>query len=326
MLVFLYGSDRYRLKQAKNDLVNRHKAKYSGGMDYFYFDLGEQADISQLQVALKSSSFFNEHKLIVCKNVFGKKTTAENMTAYIKDYSILQDIDITIAVLEGATEKELTTKNKELFKLLCSDKSIVKNIEPLPGALLLEWVLKEFEIRNCTIQSDVARKLVAMVGNDSWSLINEIHKLSTYRKGDITDKDVNLLVSSRTDSNIFYLTDALALKDNKRFIELLYYELKTGRDSYYILTMIIYQLRNLIAIKDLQNQKYPELEIAKKSQLHPFVVKKALKSPFRLEEAILFYNNLLSLDIGFKTGNINLENSLYGLIVQVETANINQGV
>ena len=115
--------------------------------------------------------------------------------------------------------------------------------------------------------------------------------------------------------NIFDLIDALGAKNRLQATELLYKELKTGRDPYYILTMAIYQFRNMLTIKDLRNRNYSEVEISKKAKLHPFVVKKALKNPFELEEALKTYGKLLAIDTSFKTGQSDLSNSLYGLVI-----------
>ena len=314
MLIFFYGSDTYRLKQAKDDIVQRYKAKYKSAVNLFYFDFSETTDVALCNDALRTSSFFDEHKLIICKGVFNKKQSAENLSEIIKDQGVVDDSNTTLLVVENLSEKSMALVNQDLLKKLSGKSNIVKIFEPLNGAELLNWVKKEFEAGGCSVCNDVAKRLIDTIGNDSWALINEINKLSAYKRGDITDKEINLLVSSKTDLNIFNLTDAMALKDRNRFIGLLYHELKTGRDPYYILTMSIYQFRNLIIVKDLQRQKYSESEIAKKGHLHPFVVKKTLKSPFRLEELIPIYNSLLGFDTGFKMGTTNLEDSLYQII------------
>ena len=67
--------------------------------------------------------------------------------------------------------------------------------------------------------------------------------------------------------------------------------------------------------KDIKNRGFSEAEISRKAKLHPFVVKKALKSSIDLGEAIKTYNTLLAVDTGFKTGQANLEDSLYNLLL-----------
>ena len=313
MVIFLYGSDAYRLKEAKDELVNRYKAKYSSGMNLFAVDLFEPDGMDMLENVLKSSSFFNEHKLLVCKNAFGKKTAGESLTRHIQDQDIAGTPDITLILAETLAGKELETKNKELFRLLSGGKSMVKEFEPLSGEKLSEWIRKEFTVRNCSIGTAAVRRLVNIVGNDSWAVMSEVEKLANYKKGEVTSADIQALVQSQADMNIFDLVDAIGAKDRRRALELLYRELKTGRDPYYILTMVIYQFRNLLTIKDLLRRDHPESGISQKAKLHPFVVKKALKSPFELEGAIEVYGKLLVIDSGFKMGELDLTDSLYGL-------------
>jgi len=317
MLVFFYGTDSYRLKRARDDLTSRYKAKYSSGVNLFSFDMTESDDTSVLESAIKSSSFFNEHKLIVCKNIFGKKSAAETLAKLTKDQNLATDSDITLAVIENLPEKELTSKNAPLFKILSAKESLVKILEPLGDLKLTEWVKKEFETRNCSISTGAVKKLTDIIGNDSWALMNEIDKLSANKNGGaVTEGDIKLLVAPKIDLNIFNLIDTVGSKNHLRALELLYRELKSGREAHYILTMITYQFRNLMIVKDLQKRGLSQGEISKKIGLHPFVAKKALSAGnlFTSEELIKTYGRLLAIDTSFKMGTTSLEDSLYGLI------------
>lgn len=314
MLIFLYGSDAYRLQQTKQTIVEGYRKKHSSGVNIFDFDLSDTSSLVGLFNAIKSSSFFNEHKLLVCRNPFNNRTAASTLFEYINKYNLQSASDLTLVIIGGLSEKDLTLKHKELFKLLSDKSGIIKNIEILDGTKLSEWLRNEFHLRKCSISNDALRFLTVTVGNEGWALINEVEKLCTYKDGgDITIADISLLTVPRINLNIFDFTDALGRQNRNKALELLYYELKTGRDPYYLLTMATHYFRNLILVKDLQKQKCSELEIAKKTKLHPFVIKKAVKSPFRFEEPIQIYGRLLSIDIGFKLGRLDLEDSLYDL-------------
>lgn len=315
MIIFLYGSDSYRLKQAKEDLISRYQAKYNSGVNLFSFDFSEVNDLNGVDDALRISSFFNEHKLIICRNLFSKKPTADKMAPYLKDHKISDYSDATLMVVENLSEKDLILKHKELFTLLSSKENTIKTVNSLEGVELVKWVENEFQIRGCSIKSDVLKKLIEIVGNNSWLLVNEVNKLTNYQNGgEVKTEHINLLVSQSAELNIFDLIDAVAQKNKPKAYSLLYQELKSSRDPYYILTMIIYQFRNLLTVKDLKKLGHFESEISHKSKLHPFVVKKALKSPFEIAGAVKIYGQLLALDTGFKTSKFNLEDSLYGLV------------
>ncbi len=317
MIVFIYGSDSYRLRQAREDIISRYKAKYSSGINLFSLDLSVAENTESLETSLKTSSFFNEHKLIVCRNVFGNKQSAEDFLKLIKENKAEKATDITLVVAENLGEKELTTKHKELFKLLSDKDNVVKVIEPLSEARLTEWVKNEFKIRNCSIKEPAIKNLTDATGSDSWALTNEIEKLSAFKNGEeVTASDIAEMTSNETELSIFDLVDAIGSQNKPKALELLYRELKSGREPYYILTMIVYQFRNLLMVEGLSSQGLAQTEIAKKAGLHPFVVKKAMScvSKFKPEDLKLKYKTLLDIDTNSKQGIVNLSDSLYKFV------------
>ena len=317
MIIFLYGSDSYHLKQTKEEFINRYRAKYKSGVNLFSFDFSDINDLNGLDDTFRTSSFFNEHKLIVCTNLFSKKSVSDKIASYLKTQKISDYTDATLVVVENLSEKDLTSKHKELFKLLSNKDNTVKIINPLEGAKLVEWAKNEFQARGCLIREEALKKLIETIGNNDWMLINEINKLANYQNGgEIRTEHVNLITHKLIGLNIFDLIDAIAQKNKPKAYSLLYQELKSSRDSYYILTMIIYQFRNLLIVRGLQDQGLPQTDIAKKAKLHPFVVKKALSSlsRFEPEELKTKYSQLLFADTSFKTGQNYLEDILYGLI------------
>src|SRR3989338_5415855 len=316
MLIFLYGQDSYRLKQAKDDIIRRYKAKYPDSFNFFSFDALDTPSIDILEDVLKSMSFFGEHKLVVLKNIFLKKLQAETVRKYIDQYNLTTANDVTLLVAENCLGKDLVIKYPELFQILANSSSLVKNIEPLSGTSLTEWVKQEFRTQNCVIDPSAINKLISIAGNDTWRLSNEIEKLSAYKNSDkILSTDIDTLTTRGLDMNIFNLVDAVAKKDRSNAVKLLYQEMKIGQDPYYILTMLIHQFRNILITKDLQDHGYSENEISRKAKLHPFVVKKSISNPFNSEEAAKIYNRLLSIDTGFKMGRLDLEDSLYSLVI-----------
>lgn len=312
MIIFLYGPDGYRLGREAEAIVKKYKEKHSSGVNYFSFDLSDHS-VGDVENVIKTVSFFNEVKLIAVKNIFNQKIAAKAVET-IKNFR-LQDLkEVVLLVKEYAQEKDLITKNRELFKILASG-SLARSFDVLDRKKLENWICVEFRARGCSIQPAIAKKLIESAGNDSSRLASEIDKLSNYKlRGEINSQDIDKLVSKDIEPNIFHLLDALALGNKTKSTEFLYTELKTGRDPYYILTMIIYQFRNLIIAKDLKARGYSESEISQKAKLHPFVAKKAARSHFNLNDSLKIYQFLLALDTGFKSGKINLEDSLYSLV------------
>ena len=321
MIIFLYGPDSYRLKQNSQIVLDNYRKKYPAGI-FFKFDLADTDEIAKAEDTVKGGSLFGEIKLLVLKNVFSNKAGSDRMGELIKTQNLLKEKNIVLLLVENQEGKELA-KNKTLFTLLAGKDNMVRNIEYLEGEKLTKWIKNEFALRKCFIELDAIKELIATVGNESRSLMNEIDKLCNFKvNGVIKREDVALLGFKKIDLNIFDFVDALAGKNKARAYEILFKEIKNGRDPYYLLTMIVYGFRNLLVVKDLSDRGIFLNDITKKARLHPFVAKKAYQSAgkFSLAELKNIYEHLLDLDINSKEGTVNLTDSLFSFILNKNAA------
>ncbi|HEY4474451.1 MAG TPA: DNA polymerase III subunit delta [Candidatus Paceibacterota bacterium] len=314
MIIFLYGPDGYRLKQNSDIVLDNYRKKHPGGV-FFKYDLSNTGEVIKFEDAVKSGSLFGEVKLIVVKNLFSNKNDSDRVVGLIKSQNLFKEKGTVVLLVENQDKKELV-KSKVLFNLLTGKEAMVRNFENLEGENLAKWIMGEFVLRKCSVGPEAMRELIAIAGNDSWVLANEIDKLCNFKmEGVVKKEDVALLGFKKIDLNIFDFVDAMAGKNKARAYEILFKEIKNGRDPYYLLTMMVYQFRNLIIIKDLQKRGYSESEMAKRTKINPFVIKKTTKSPVTFNEAVKTYDRFLTLDTGFKAGKVNLEDSLFGAVV-----------
>ena len=190
MLIFLYGSDGYRLKESVSTVVDSYQKKHKSGVNLYRFDFSSDKNYDNLASAVKSVSFFGEVKLVIVKNIFDNKIYADNLSDLIKDFNLDRIKDVALVFVEDKTQKDLEKKNSGLFPLLSSKGGLIRNIEYLSGTKLLNWVRVKFEENGHNISSAVANLLIDAVGNpalagkggagDSWALANEINKLRNY--------------------------------------------------------------------------------------------------------------------------------------------------
>ena len=235
MTIFLYGPDTYRLKQGSDQVVSGYKKKYPSGLNIFSFDLSDREQKSRFQDSLKTASLFQEAKLIVVKNLF----------VSLSEYDADKSKELTVLVAEPVSQKELEKANKKLFKELFSTSATVRNFECLEGMKLVNWVRSEFAFRGCSVDIPIAKELIKVVGNESWCLANEIEKLSNYKqKGTVKTEDIAALVPGRSEMNIFHFVDAVVSRNRAKSYQLLYEELKSGRDPHYLLAMMAYGFRS----------------------------------------------------------------------------------
>lgn len=145
-----------------------------------------------------------------------------------------------------------------------------------------------------------------------------IHKSLT-----ITKQDVINLVRPKINSNIFDLVDAIASKNQSRAVSELYKLHKNSVFELVIFTMISRQFKNLLIIKELNDQQVNNFTIAKLAGIHPFVVKKTIPQlkHYTLDELKNIYQKILHYDAAFKQGKINVKLGLEKLIYDVARKN-----
>ncbi len=318
MLIFLYGKDAYHVIENSQKIIASYFTKHKSGLNFHEFNFGNGGQVVKLEDSIKSLSFFDEVKLVCVKDVFGDNRASEKLMTMIKEYDLERNKEVVLLFVERLSEDELKKKCPELLKILLKSASPVKNFEPLDGVHLKKWINTKVILLGCTIEPRAIDMLIMRVGNESWALINEISKLCNYKiKDKITTSDIALLVADKVNLNIFDLIDAISGQSRTQAFQLLYRELENARDPYYILTMIIYQFRNLVIIKDLADRGFNNKDIAKKAGIHPFVISKAAKSLTKYSAGQIqeIYAKLLEIDINAKQGQSDLVDSLYRLIL-----------
>lgn len=316
MIIFLYGTDTYRSREKLNEIINKYKAKHKTGLNFKRLDFNEK-DLRDLKEIASSSPMFKEKKMIILENVFERKSDwMKELSEYLKKNNYAEDKEIALVFYE----KKDPDKRTELYKFLIKKPNVSQEFKPLENGKLENWVKKEIEQRGGKIDQQAVRKLAASAGGSLWQMSQEIDKLILFAdKSAIGEKEVDLLVKSKIETNIFNTIDALAQRNKKLALKLLHQHLEEGENEVYLLTMFAYQFRNLLIVKSLEEKGVPYYELAKRTKLHPFVIKKtwAQIKNFSLSELKKIYNKLLELDIAIKTGRIEPKTALDVLVMGI---------
>jgi len=307
MIIFLYGEDTYRMREKLKEIIERYKKIHKSGLNLKYFD-----DFDNFKDGIRQTSMFKEKKLAVITDVIANPDFKEKFLENKKDFLKTED---TILIYE---EKDFN-KNNSLFKFLKkSAKS--QEFKFLTGQKLKTWIKKEFDRYKAKIDSEVSEKLIEYIGNDLWQMNNEIRKLASFRNNDtVKAEDIKLLVRSKVETDIFKTIDAIADKNKKQALNLLHKHLEKGDSPLYLLSMINYQFRNLLIVKDFIEKYKPYDVILKKSGLHPFVVRKTYyqSQKFTFQELKKIYQKVFKVDLDIKTGQIQPEIALDLLIAEI---------
>lgn len=302
MIYFLYGDDRYRIKEEEKEILSKLLAGDSSGVNFDKFD-GDEINFSDFDKVLSSGSFFGGARVALIRNLITQNKD-KDLKARIAD-RILKDVSADIIFVEYGEPD----KREKLFKTLIKIAKVVILL-PLQGAEIQKWVKDKVEKSDGKISALGVETLISALGSNLSQLEQEINKLILYVKSqnrdEIEQKDVNEMVKSVADPNIFHFIESIAGQDKKRAVKLLAEFLDKGEDENMLFAMVIYQFRVLIMIKDLLDRgKSPHL-IASEAKLNPYVVQKSLPilKNYSLDDLIEYYQFLYQMDLKIKTGQI----------------------
>lgn len=311
MLIFLYGPDTYRSQLKLKEIIENYRKVHKSGLNLKYFN-NSNLNFQDLKDELRQSSMFQEKKLIVLTSAFSNSDFKKKFLKEVKPPTkFLERVEDILLFYE----REKISARDSLFIFL---KKYAKSQEfkILEDRKLNSWAEKEFKTFEADIEREALDKLVAFVGNNLWQMTNEIRKLVSFKDGQtIKVKDVELLVKPKIESDIFKTIDAIASKNKKGAIKLLKAHLKKGDTPLYLFSMINFQFRNLLIIKDLIEKNLSPFT----SSMHPYVAKKSceLSTRFELKELKKIYQKIFKADYKIKTGKIKPETALDLLIAEI---------
>jgi DNA polymerase-3 subunit delta len=311
MIIFLYGQDIYRLREKLNEIIEHYKKIHKSGLNLKYFD-NRSLNFEDFRDEIKQTSMFDEKKLMVLTDVSNNLEFKEN---FLKNSKELLNSKEIILFSEG---RELPKGDKFFSFLKKEAKS--QEFNYLEGVKLKNWLKKEFAKFKVEISPEALDRLINFVGNDLWQMSNEIKKISTFKLGGkIEREDIELLVRPKIESDIFKTIDAIATKNKKQALALIHKHLEKGDNPLYLLSMINFQFRNLLMIRDLIEKKKPIQLFSKLTNLHPYIIKKsypqALK--FKLEELKKIYQKIFKIDLAIKTGQVKPELALDLFVAEI---------
>ncbi len=321
MLIFLYGEDDFSSREKLAQIQSKFLEKNISGANLNVIDFRENDRKIKLSDAAGSGGLFSSKQLIIVKNILTSADSSAQVETldFLKTRkSIIESQDVFIAFWESEAPKG---KN-DLFQFLLKN-SKKQKFEKLKGIRLENWIIKRTQGLNpsAKFSKGALNKLVAYSGEDLFRLENEIQKLVDFKKSEmISEKDVELLVRSKIDSNIFETIEAMSGGNKKTALKLLRSQLEKGEDPIYVLSMYVYQFRNLLKVGEFywQGEK-SQYEISKSAKLHPFVVKKTLEQlrNFTREKLLRIYKKLQELDLKAKTGKIDVNLALDKFVVEL---------
>ncbi|MBI2098234.1 MAG: DNA polymerase III subunit delta [Candidatus Wildermuthbacteria bacterium] len=310
MIFFLYGPDTYRARQKFKEIQEKYQKTYLHAVHVQYFDCAH-TELQDAKNALESISMFEQKKLLIFQNVFANSALEEFL--FERRKRLAESTQHIIILFEVAENK---TKNSSKFFSWLKKNAKQQEFLLLSPAKLKLWISQEFERYGFKAAPQAQEALARAAGSDLWRLSNEIRKIAAWKRStqntsarldssrQVRESDVALLVNSQEETDVFAMVEAAAQKDRKRALNLLYRHLQKGDPPSYLSSMLQYQFRTLLQIRDMAERKLSYGAMLQKTKLHPYVLKKGMQiaQNFSLSELKSIYEKLFILEKQLKTG------------------------
>jgi DNA polymerase-3 subunit delta len=304
MIFFYYGENSWLARQK----IKAIKKKFQSDVDPSGHNIlnidGEDVSASKFFEAVSASGFLASKKLLIVKNIFNNKKLGTWQDALLDFLSKQKDTAEENYIIFWQTDKpDVRTK---LYKAL-KKFHFVEEFKNFSSAELIAWLKKQAQIKNRSLDDITANILVAYVGNDLWSLQQELEKLIHFTTDSITPDDVKNLVVSKVDDNIFNLVEAIGQQNKALALKLMDEKFNSGTNAQYLLSMIVRQYRLLIKVKALSKQASYSGAIAQALKLPPWLADKAFKQSqlYTAEQLKKIYSELLELDQQLKSSALS---------------------
>jgi len=319
MVYLLFGKANFLIKEEQERLVADFVVK-NPAANVEKFDAEEDWSISTVKESIgQGGGLFSSKKLILIRNVDkANKQDQEELAELIK-LSIPEENDNTIVFTA-----EKAVKKDKIFRVLFSKAETVE-FKELKGDALRRWILKKVnDLSGGEVKIDnmAVSHLELMFGKDLWQLGNAINVLVNFcsEKKQITKTDIDEVCRGKIDVKIFDFVDAIGARNKNRAIELLDSLLNQGENGFYILSMILFQLRNLVKVFSIsKNGPTNSTIVSKKLSIHPYVAQKTLGqlNNFSSESLKRVYQQVTDIDYQAKIGEKSIEDGLTDFIVML---------
>lgn len=330
MLHVLIGEDDFSLRAALEN-IKKSIGDATALMSNTTIFEGKNVTPEQLRAACESMPFLSEKRLVIVEGLLekfeskkdtGKKKSlkqAQKIEEYISFASVAKNLPpFTELVITGGKIADRNPLLQEFMKY-----TRVQVFPFLKGAQLSQWIEKRIasHAKGKKISPKAIALLVRLVGNDLWTMANEVDKLVLFTgTRTIEEEDVKAVVSSAQETNIFNMIDAIIEQRVGAAQALLQQLFRQGMAPVQILVMLSRQVRIIYQVKEMRAAGKTRGEMMGKLGLSSdFILRKAYEqaerySPARIKEV---YHQLLEADISIKTGKVEGELALDILIAEM---------
>lgn len=308
MIFFFYGANTYEARQQIAKLIAQYDKKAGNTLGLERID-GAKVTLGNLKASLLAVPFLASSRLVIVEQLGLNKVVAAKVGELLE-----QIPTTTVAVFYDPAVDQRTTYYKTL---LAGSKAV--EFKALGQPQLQRWVERRVTELGVEIDRPALGRLLELAGEDQWRLSNEIAKLASHNPR-ISVDTVNLLVEETPSETIFGLIEAVTAGQRDRALKAFHDLRADGQNEVYILSMVIWQLNNLLLAKLAGKITPPQL--AKTAGMSPFVAGKMLsrRHMFTEEQLKQAFLEAVETDYQIKSGGGSAEVLVERLLVRLSDA------
>lgn len=304
----LYGEEAYLRSQYRDKLKT---ALLGDGdrMNCHYFE-GKDISVGEVIDLAETMPFFAPRRVIILENSGFFAHGGEQLAEYLA-----APAETAYFVFVEPT----ADKRSRLYKAI-STKGRAIEFKTQDEAVLKRWILGFLKKENKNITERDLNLFLEMTGTDMENIRGELEKLLCYcmNRDVITAQDIEEICTRQVSNQIFDMVSAVALKQQKRAMDL-YYDLLTLKEPpMRILYLITRQFNMLLQVKELKNKGCDANVIGEKVGLAGFIAKKYIAQAAKFKETELraAVRDCVEAEEAVKTGRMNDIMSVELLIVK----------
>lgn len=303
MIFFLYGQDECRLTQKLNEITAKYLTEPEKDIVFERIDIGENGE-RVFWNSFNQNSLFALKRVFILENISSDIAVKKNFVKKMKDLAVS---DHTIFFVE---KKEI--KPSDTFLLRVKENGKAMEFSALSGKNLETWTNEQFALLGSSISKKALLLLLSRTKNNTWFLLNEIKKLSAFKK-EVCEEDVDVLTKINVEAEIFQTIDSLLSINKKKALFAMQRYFDSKESLFYLVSMLAFQARNLLLVKISQERKMAF------SGMHPFVFKKASETVRNvpLDKLRELMKKIFLADLEMKTGHKSPEQSIKFLATSI---------
>lgn len=309
----LHGEDEFAIGLSVSEIESKIDDTSLAELNTSRID-GRSSSLEDLRMVLGSVPFFVTRRLVIVYDLLSRLSSQDQREKFLE---ILNTVPASTALV--LVERHLIKDDHWLlFWARNSDlKTYVRSHPKLQGLGMVKWIEEQTVQFGGKISHRAASELAGLVGDETRIAYHELQKLLAFNgyEGSISVEDVEMLVLSISQANIFDFVDAIGNRNKERAIEKLR-ELCEAHDHYQIFLMLVRQVRLVMLAKDILSEGESEKDVARVLQQHSYVAGKISRQSgnFKVSHLESVFRRLLLIDSKVKTGRQEWDVAMESLV------------